>query len=429
MAVALPSLRRNRLRGRRGQRLRRRDASRLTGYLHRQMRGGCVAVDSMMRQGEANETAAEAPFTSLAEAAEWYDSWLRNAALPLWWRVGADHERGGFHEALSVDGEARPGPRRARVQGRQVYVYATAGLMGWDGPWGKAAWHGMDFFLEHFRRPDGLFRTLVGLDGAPLDDTAMLYDQAFALLGTATLHQADPNGGPNVQDVALNVFEGLKAMRNPAGGFIENIAHPYQANAHMHLLEGALAWAEIDPEPWNGMAAEIVDLALSRFVDGKGRFLREFFDADWHVLPTEEGRLVEPGHQFEWSWLLARWGQRHDRSDAIACARELYASGVRGIDPVRGVAVNELWDDFAIREPTARFWPQTERLKAELLFGNETSQLAAAESLRRYLQTPVRGTWRDKMQADGAFVEEPAPTTSFYHVLCACNELFHSVGR
>lgn len=358
-------------------------------------------------------------------AAEWYDRWAREAALPLWWNVGGDRERGGFHEALSASGEPRPAARRARVQARQVYAYATAGKLGWDGPWLEAAWHGMDFFIDKFRRPDGLFRTSVGLDGAALDDRAMLYDQAFALLGSATLHRMD-RGRRDLREVAGGVRQGLEAMRNPAGGFVENIAYPYQANAHMHLLEGALAWAEIEGGDWEVMADEVVEMALSVFIDPKGGFLREFFDADWNLTGGDEGRLVEPGHQFEWAWLLQRWGERRNREDALLAARRLYEAGLRGLDPLRGVAVNELWDDFAVRDPIARLWPQTERLKAELLFGNETSQIAAAEGLRRYLATPAAGAWRDKMLPDGSFVDEPAPATSLYHILCACMELFRA---
>lgn len=368
-------------------------------------------------------------FAGLAQAAEWYDHWARTAAMPLWWAQGADHVRGGFHEALSVQGQPRPGARRARVQSRQVYAYATAGAMNWHGPWREAAWHGMDFFLERFRRPDGLFRTLVGLDGEVLDDTAMLYDQAFALLGTATLYRVDPRGA-KLSDVALGVLDGLQAMRHPAGGFRENIAYPFQANAHMHILEGALAWAAhgVDPR-WDALADEIVEMTLQTFIDPDGCFLREFFDADWKLAAGDDGRLLEPGHQFEWAWLLESWGRLRGREDALAAARGLYVAGRRGVDPGRDVVMNELWDDFTVREPTARLWPQTERLKAELLFGSEADQVAAAESLRRYLATPAPGVWYDKLRADGSFIDEPAPATSFYHILCACTELFRVAGR
>jgi mannose-1-phosphate guanylyltransferase/mannose-6-phosphate isomerase len=389
---------------------------------------GRLAIDSVMKRasvGEAPSTATAG--ASLAAEAQWYDRWVRTQALPLWWAKGADRVRGGFHEALSVEGEPCPGARRARVHGRQVYSYATAGALGWDGPWREAAWHGMDFLMRAFHREDGLFRTLVGLDGAILDDTAMLYDQGFALLGTATLHRMDPDR-MDLPAIARGVLSGLDAMRVPAGGFHENIAYPFQANAHMHLLEGALAWAENDGGEWDDFADEIVQLALRFFIDPEGGFLREFFDGDWRRVNGEAGRLVEPGHQFEWAWLLDRWGRLRGRQDALDAARGLFAAGRRGVDPARGVAMNELWDDFRLRDATARLWPQTEHLKACLLMGTEAQAVAASATLRRYLDTPTPGAWRDKMQADGSFIDEPAPATSLYHILCACTELFRLTG-
>jgi mannose-1-phosphate guanylyltransferase/mannose-6-phosphate isomerase len=76
------------------------------------------------------EDGAPAPFDSLDAAKPWFGRWLRVNALPLWWSLGADHARGGFHEALTLDGRPCDWPRRMRVQARQVYAYAQAGMMG-----------------------------------------------------------------------------------------------------------------------------------------------------------------------------------------------------------------------------------------------------------------------------------------------------------
>ncbi|MDP1986789.1 sugar phosphate nucleotidyltransferase, partial [Phenylobacterium sp.] len=150
-----------------------------------------TAVDQLKAKGR-EAVAPAAPFQTLSQAAVWFDQWLKTSALPLWWTLGADHVGGGFREALTPEGAPVEAPRRSRVQTRQTFVYATAGLMGWQGPWRQAAWHGMDYFLARYRRPDGLFRAVVSNDGEPLDETAALYDQAFALLAMATLNQADP---------------------------------------------------------------------------------------------------------------------------------------------------------------------------------------------------------------------------------------------
>jgi len=36
---------------------------------------------------------------------------------------------------------------------------------------------------------------------------------------------------------------------------------------------------------------------------------------------------------------------------------------------------------------------------------------------------PTPGLWRDRYLADGSFVDEPVPATSFYHIVCAITEL------
>lgn len=366
---------------------------------------------------------AQRAFSDLGQAKAWFDVWLRASALPLWWAVGADHVAGGYCEALTPQGRPVAAPRRSRVQTRQAYVYATAGRLGWDGPWREAAWHGLGGFLERYRRPDGRFRALVSASGEPLDETAALYDQAFALLAMAALQANDP-GHRDLEGAVQQLLVALQDVRHDGGGFREIAPHVFQANAHMHLLEATMAWVEAGGGPeWRELAQEIVDLALERFIDSQGGFLREFFGADWRPAAGEDGRLVEPGHQFEWAWLLTRWARLTSDPRGEAAAERLFAAGLRGVDASRGVAVNALNDDFSVRDASARLWPQTEWLKASLILGYEDEALRAANGLRAYLSTPAVGAWRDKMRGDGSFVEEPAPASSFYHIMAACEQL------
>lgn len=360
-------------------------------------------------------------FTTLSEALVAYDSWLQDAALPLWLKVGVDREHGGVLEALSVHGDPAPAPRRGRVQGRQVYVFTTAGALGSTGPWKQAAAHTLDYAFSHFQRPDGLFRKLVSIDGQALDDSAAVYDQAFALLGMAMMHRAG-SYGRDLPAEAARTRAGLETLRDAKAGFHETDDHPNQSNCHMHILEASLAWIEAGESDWGSLADEMAEMALSTFIDSEGGFLREFFDEDWKPAPGDEGRRVEPGHQFEWSWLMSRWGQLRGRQDAIEAARKLFEHGKRGVD-ARGIAVNALRDDLTVWEPEARLWPQTEYMKAALALGEEADALEAANGLWLYLQTPATGVWYDKLAPDGSFVDEPAPASSFYHIICAISEL------
>lgn len=343
--------------------------------------------------------------------------------MPLWAGAGVDARRGGFHEGLTLEGAPHEASRRARVQARQAFVYASAAAAGLQGPWLPVAHAGFAAFRRRYQRTDGLFVCATNAEGAVRDETCFLYEQAFALLAMAALHRC----GEDLTEAASRVRAVLGAYRHPAGGFRELGPHPFQANAQMHLFETALAWEDAGQADWASLADEIAELALTRFIDPEGAFLREFFDEGWRPASGDDGRWVEPGHQFEWAWLLKRWGARRDRPEADAAARRLFDAGLRGVDRARGVAVNVLWDDLSVRDASARLWPQTEYLKAALILHEEAEALTAAQGLARYLDAPVRGVWRDKMRPDGSFIEEPAPASSFYHLATAILELRQAV--
>lgn len=364
--------------------------------------------------------------------------WLLDDAYPLWWRVGADHARGGFFEKIDMSGAPVEAPRRARVQPRQIYAFAVAGELGWTGPWRQAVEHGLDYYVARYWRPDGFIRTLVSADGAPLDDRVDLYDQAFGLFALAEVSRVMPERQDAVV-LATDLRAALVArLKHPVAGFEESDPRslPLLANPHMHLLEACLAWVEAGGDAeWRALADEIANLALTRFVDPVSGGVREYYDGDWVPVAGVAGRILEPGHQFEWAWLLLRWGRLSGRQDAIDAALRLLAIGDGpGIDSVRGVAIFALLDDMSVHDDVARLWAQTERIKAGLLAAEITGDdrwwataAAGAEGLMLYLDTPVAGLWRDKLQADGRFVDEPAPASSFYHIVLAILELDRAV--
>ena len=138
--------------------------------------------------------------------------------------------------------------------------------------------------LADYRRPDGLYRSLVAPNGAPLVERAVLYDQAFVLLGFAGAHRA--LGEPSARDGARDLLARIEAtLRNSNGGFEESAPRslPLLANSHMHLLEACLEWMDRTMTGRGAsVAAEIVELALRRFHDPASGFIREFFDGDWN---------------------------------------------------------------------------------------------------------------------------------------------------
>jgi mannose-6-phosphate isomerase len=263
----------------------------------------------------------------------------------------------------------------------------------------------------------------------------VLYDQAFALLALASLR---PLLGEAAESAATNLRVAVIAGFGRTGRGFETAAPPtatLASNPHMHLLEACLAWIEIGIDPaWARIAEEIVGLALGAFIDPISGALREYFDQDWRPAGGEAGRLVEPGHQFEWAWLLLRWSRlagRHPLTiDARVAAMRLLTNGEdHGVDPVRNVAMNSLLDDFSIHDGRARLWPQTERIKAWALASAQAQgawwDMVAdgVEGLEVYLRTPTPGLWFDLMTEDGALADAPAPASSFYHIVCAIEVL------
>lgn len=365
--------------------------------------------------------------------------WLVEDAYPLWWSRGADRENGGFHERLEQNGQPCNEPRRARLHPRQMFAFSLADDLGHDGITEPAVAHALEFFLRHHVRADRLIRTCVAPDGHCVDDAVLLYDQAFALLGYATAY--DVFNDASLRQRAHALLASVQSrLANPAGGFVEAPDRPRTAtsNSHMHLFEAVLAWQGVDHDVcWRRLAASIVDLTFTKLIDPASSQIREFYTDDWHPAPGEAGLIVEPGHQFEWAWLLLRWYSSTGEARVAKLALTLIDEAEsHGVDPARDVAVNSIWLDGKVRDGQARLWPQTERLKAGCAAWEWTrapryldiAQRSAA-AIEQYLRTGTAGLWRDQMSERGDFIEEPAPASSFYHLVAAIAELNATLNR
>ncbi len=144
---------------------------------------------------------------------------------------------------------------------------------------------------------------------------------------------------------------------------------PRRQNPHMHLLEAVLALhAATGEKNWLRRATALVDLFKQRFLDPQTGALIEYFGEDWSVAPGDEGRLREPGHQFEWVWLLFEYSRMASDPSIVPYAGRLFAFGSRyGIEHdegLKGAVFDGVDAQRALVAGTKLLWPQTEYIKA-----------------------------------------------------------------
>ena len=368
--------------------------------------------------------------------------WLFDRALPLWWTTGGDLEKGGFYEKLNLDGTPCDINRRTRVAARQVFSYALAGTMGYAGPTEPAIDHGLAWLSGPARNPEtGMLYAVLTPDGAVVRGDFDFYDHAFAMLAYASAYSVRKDKALEAAAVAIRDTI-VHTYSHPVRGFEEANPRtlPLKANPHMHMFEACLAWidakqgdADTD-DTWYNIAAMLADLCIEKFLHPQNGSLREFFDGDWNPMQGEMGRIVEPGHQFEWAWLFLRWANLTGKDSYRTAAKRLVAIAEDdGTDPIRGVTFNELWDDFTPKDAKARLWPQTERMKAYVKLADAATTpaerefaidraIAGANGLHLYLSTEIEGLYRDRMKTDGSFEIEPAPASTLYHIICGIDE-------
>lgn len=359
--------------------------------------------------------------------------WLRRDALPLWAQTGVD-PKGGFYE--QVDQAGRPVsalPRRARVVARQTYVFATAVERGW-GDYQHLVEHGAQAIFQSCLLESGLSLSTYDPDGAPLSCDFDGYDQAFILLALASIARVLPHRRQEAIDAGQALLRRMQdEFRHPEIGFEEGRPRrtPLLQNPHMHLLEACLAFDQVagTSSIWRDQARVLVALAITKLSDRSTAAIHEYFDGNWYPVIDPQGGWIEPGHQFEWAWLLWRWHDLTDDNRAASLAGRLYKIGADFGIGASGQVIDALNAALIPRAQTYRLWPQTERLKACLAAAARlecddrfVALAGATESLcclDSYLSTPVSGLWYDRLDGKGGIVDAPSPASSLYHLVCA----------
>jgi mannose-6-phosphate isomerase len=352
-------------------------------------------------------------------------------SLRVWAERGLDRERGGYWNRLTHALEpVREPHKRLLVHARLIYAFSEGVRQG-AGDWARAAAeHGYAFLRERFRdRHRGGYFLTTTREGGPADTRKELYAHAFVVFALA--HHARAQGSREALEEARGVLALLRdRLAAPAGGLLEcadagwsPLPGPRLQNPHMHLLEALLALDEVEPDADSrALADQLFALCADRFVDRVQGYLGESFDSDWRPSAGGDGMRVEPGHHFEWVWLLHAYALGRDCREALALADLLHGFARR-----RGVDADQLvFDSLApsgrVTRDSKRLWPQTEHLKALAARGEIDALRGALRRVQAAYLDPSTHGWREQLDRGGRVTSDALNATSVYHVVLALRE-------
>lgn len=357
-----------------------------------------------------------------------WKAWFVDQALPLWSDTGYDAAAQGFVECLYLDGAPQlDAPRRVMVQARQIHVFATAALAGWFPDGAELAMRAADSMISRYAIDGGQKGWFFSCSrrGDILEERRDLYAHAFVLLSLASLIRLDAKP-VYIQLVQQTLAFLDREMSHPAGGFAEewpNPVLPRRQNPHMHLLEAFLALQETKAcGDFRPRLSAMVGLFDRRFFSSRDHILSEFYEDDWTAQNPD--RAFEPGHHFEWIWLLDGVSDPTGLA-SIERAAPLLQAGLRGIDRQGRVAERV---SRGASSPSFRLWGAMEAAKALAIQPNPvTAHCEAADVLaaawHSFIAPAFPGGWVDRVDEKSRALVDTMPASSLYHISTAVHHL------
>lgn len=353
--------------------------------------------------------------------------------VPKWYEAFPDPATGGFYERLGKGFQPRfVGNRRLLTQCRQLAIYSHAALQRprQFKPDLKTIF---ETLVQKYYVPEtGGWRFSLGDDGLPADNSYELYSLTFVIFSFSHYYRITQD--ERARDYARHLLDFIARHFSVPGqpGYIEAIdeklkpiARIRRQNPHMHLLEACLFAEETWPDPaYSEMSDRLIGLFSQYFYIPERQMLCEFFTDDLQPDPGT-GHRVEPGHYFEWIWLLKKHAAlrgdptQHD----AACSGLLTWANKHGWDKVYGGIFDVLTPEGVVLSDTKRIWPFAEALKANALMIDTASDRDAikarmADMVRVFRENYMqeRGFWVEWLNRDLSPATDYMPGTTPYHV-------------
>ncbi len=342
---------------------------------------------------------------------------FRQVIVPLWQGPGWNADMALPYEALDAAQQPLPPQRyRAMACARQLYLFAS--LIGEVTGAEERAAALFRSLQRHFHDAEhgGWFYS-IDAQGAPLDTRKDLYTHAFILFACA--HYWARVKEPLVESV-LNAALEVIAQRFATGdGLYEasldrdwsSLGSGPLQNPLMHLAEAFLATLAVrDDAPVNQALNELCTAMHKHFIDPQHGVMME------KPLGAVDN-WFEPGHQFEWFFLLDSSTTLQGSPLHASLTRAFDFTEQRGVDPHTGAvaATLELNQSQAPRDATQRIWAQAEYLRALTL--RPHSQAALLRQLKALQQRFLHSDgWYECLDAQGVVSRQDMPSTTPYHL-------------
>lgn len=241
--------------------------------------------------------------------------------LPFWSGPAVDHQQGGWMGWLTNNLQPdRARPKGLIVNSRILWAFSAAYRTRPEPLYREMADRAFDYVTNRFwdSKHGGAYWRLDD-QGRVINDSKKTYGQAFYIYGLTEYHLAF--NSPAALERARELFRliELNAHDEKFGGYVEVCNHDWtmaDANArlsekdmnekksmnnHLHVLEAYTNLYRAWKEPVvASQLRELIDIFLTRILDGRTRHFHHFFDERWQV----RSDTYTFGHDIEGSWLL-----------------------------------------------------------------------------------------------------------------------------
>jgi mannose-6-phosphate isomerase len=337
--------------------------------------------------------------------------------VPLWQGPGWNTDMALPYEALDAEHQPLPPQRyRAMACARQLYLFSS--LIGQVPAAEERAAALFRSLQQHFHDAEhgGWFYS-VDPYGAPLDQRKDLYTHAFILFACA--HYWDKVREPQVELVLNAALEVVAQHFATGDGLYEASldrdwsslkSGPLQ-NPLMHLAEAFLATLSVREDvAVQGALVELCTAMQKCFIDPQHGVLME------KPLSAVDN-WFEPGHQFEWYFLLESSSLLRGSTLHASLERAFAFTEQLGVDQQTGAvrAMLDLEPNGPPRDATQRIWAQAEYLRALTL--RPDSEAAVLRQLQALQQHSLhKGGWYECRDENGDVTRRDMPSTTPYHL-------------